>query len=109
VQVAQRWILARLRNRQFFSLHELNAAISQLLANLNQRSFKKLPGSRASAFKALHLGLHSGENLAQLLAVVPGPSSPAARHPSGERPELGELPGAEIPLRSRSIATQRVI
>jgi transposase len=55
VQVAQRWILARLRNRQFFSLHELNAAIAELLANLNQRSFKKLPGSRASTFKALDL------------------------------------------------------
>ena len=26
VQVAQRWILARLRNRRFFSLAELNAA-----------------------------------------------------------------------------------
>jgi len=53
VLVCQRWILARLRNRQFFSLTELNSAISELLVNLNNRPFKKLPGSRASVFEAL--------------------------------------------------------
>ncbi|MEI7608166.1 MAG: hypothetical protein WCJ64_12375 [Rhodospirillaceae bacterium] len=31
VQVVERWILARLRNRRFFSLAELNAAIAELL------------------------------------------------------------------------------
>jgi transposase len=53
VLVVQRWILARLRNRQFFCLAELNAAIAQLLIELNHRPFKKLPGSRASAFEAI--------------------------------------------------------
>jgi transposase len=53
VQVVERWILARLRNRRFFSLAELNHAIGLLLADLNQRPFKKLPGCRASAFAAL--------------------------------------------------------
>jgi len=53
VQVVERWILARLRNRRFFSLAELNRAIAQLLVDLNQRAFKKLPGCRASAFDAL--------------------------------------------------------
>jgi transposase len=53
VQLVQRWILARLRNRQFFSLAELNAAIAQLLAELNARAFKKLPGSRASLFETI--------------------------------------------------------
>jgi transposase len=47
VQVVERWILARLRNRRFFSLAELNAAIAELLLDLNQRAFKKLPGCRA--------------------------------------------------------------
>jgi hypothetical protein len=47
VLVCQRWILARLRNRQFFTLTELNIAIAELLVNLNNRPFKKLPGSRA--------------------------------------------------------------
>ena len=53
VLLVQRWILARLRNRQFFSLAELNRAIAELLVNLNQRPFKKLPGCRRSAFEQL--------------------------------------------------------
>lgn len=53
VLLVQRWILARLRNRQFFSLGELNAAIAELLLDLNQRPFKKLPGCRRSAFELL--------------------------------------------------------
>ncbi len=53
VQIVERWILARLRNRTFFSLTELNAAIAQLLGSLNQRPFKKMPGCRASAFADL--------------------------------------------------------
>ena len=53
VQVVERWILAALRNRQFFSLDELNTAIAGLLERLNQRPFKKLPGSRQSAFDSL--------------------------------------------------------
>jgi transposase len=53
VQIAERWILARLRNRRFFSLAELNQAIAPLLADLNARPFKKLPGNRNSAFAAI--------------------------------------------------------
>jgi transposase len=53
VLIVQRWIIARLRNRRFFSLVELNDAIAELLIALNQRPFKKLPGCRASAFKEL--------------------------------------------------------
>ena len=36
VQVVQRWIVAALRHRKFFSLEELNQAIRELLAKLNQ-------------------------------------------------------------------------
>jgi transposase len=53
VLVVERWILARLRNRQFFSLAELNAAIAELLELLNNRPFKKLPGTRRSTFESL--------------------------------------------------------
>ena len=53
VQVVERWILAALRNRTFFSLAELNAAIARLLERLNQRAFRKLPGSRRSLFEQL--------------------------------------------------------
>lgn len=50
VLIVERWILACLRNRQFFSLGELNAAIRELLNALNTRPFKKLAGSRQSRF-----------------------------------------------------------
>jgi transposase len=53
VQIVERWILARLRDRQFFSLHQLNQAIAGLLAELNQKPFQKLPGCRKSLFKDL--------------------------------------------------------
>lgn len=53
VQVVERWILARLRHRRFFTLAQLDAAVSELLPALNERPFKKLPGSRLEAFKAL--------------------------------------------------------
>ena len=53
VLVVQRWILARLRHRRFFSLEELNVAIAELVTELNARPFRKLDGSRKSAFEAL--------------------------------------------------------
>ena len=48
-----RWVLARLRHQRFFSLEELNAAIKPLLAELNERPYQKIPGSRRSVFEAL--------------------------------------------------------
>lgn len=53
VQIVERWILAALRHRSFFSLSELNTAIAALLERLNQRPFKKLPGSRRTAFETI--------------------------------------------------------
>ena len=53
VQVVERWILAALRHRTFFSLAELNAAIAKLLERLNNRPFRKLPGSRRELFEQL--------------------------------------------------------
>ena len=53
VQIAQRWILACLRNHRFFSLEELNAALWELLEKLNTRPFQKLDGCRRSAFEKL--------------------------------------------------------
>ena len=53
VLVAERWILAALRNRTFFSLAEANRAINERVAWLNKRPFKKLEGSRASLFAEL--------------------------------------------------------
>ena len=53
VLVVERWILARLRNRTFFSLGEANAAIAELLTQYNDRPFQKLPGSRREMFETL--------------------------------------------------------
>jgi len=53
VLIAQRFILAHLRKRTFFSLAEANVAIRERLALLNQRPFKKLPGCRQSRFEEL--------------------------------------------------------
>ena len=51
--MVERWILAALRNRTFFSLAELNQAIKKLLVRLNNRPFRKLPGSRHEMFASL--------------------------------------------------------
>ncbi|MEJ2292752.1 MAG: IS21 family transposase [Deinococcales bacterium] len=53
VLLVERWILACLRHRTFFSLIELNVAIAQLLVKLNNKPFQKLPGSRRSLFEQL--------------------------------------------------------
>jgi len=53
VLIVERWILAALRHRQFFSLAELNTAIGELLVKLNNRSFRKLPGCRREHFEQL--------------------------------------------------------
>jgi len=51
---AERWVLAALRHRTFFSLAEANAAIAERVAWLNARPFRKLPGSsRLSLFEEL--------------------------------------------------------
>ena len=50
VLIVERWILARLRNRRFFSLAELNAAIGTLVDELNSRLMRKLGASRREFF-----------------------------------------------------------
>lgn len=53
VQVVERWILARLRDRTFFSLAELNQAIGELLQELNERPMRHLEQSRRALFVEL--------------------------------------------------------
>jgi transposase len=55
VLIVERWILFRLRKRVFTSLDELNQAIRELLIELNNRPFQKLPGSRSSHYEAIDL------------------------------------------------------
>ena len=54
VQVAQRWILARLRNRRFFSLADLNAAIRRLVDELHMRVMRGYGASRADLFATIN-------------------------------------------------------
>jgi transposase len=65
VLLAERWILAALRNRTFFSLGELNQAIREKLTSLNNRKFQKLDSSRSELFKTI-----------EKPALKPLPSSP---------------------------------
>lgn len=53
VQVVERWVLARLRNRTFFGLAELNQAVRELLEELNDRPLQGLEASRRQLFETL--------------------------------------------------------
>ena len=51
VQGIQRWILARFRHRSFFSVDEINQAISELLDIYNNKIIKRLGKSRTDIFE----------------------------------------------------------
>jgi transposase len=53
VQVVERWVLAPLRDRQFFSIAELNVAMRPLLAALNDAPFQKREDSRRIVFETV--------------------------------------------------------
>ena len=51
VQVVERWIIARLRNRTFFNLADLNRVIRELLTELNDKPMQLTQKSRRSEFE----------------------------------------------------------
>ncbi len=53
VLVAERWILAALRNHSFFSVAEINKAIAPRLPELNNRKFQKLDTTRRRLFETI--------------------------------------------------------
>lgn len=53
VLVVERWVLAPLRNRCFFSLVELNEAIAEKVAEINAREVRGQPTSRRARFDGL--------------------------------------------------------
>ncbi len=53
VLIVERWILARLRNRHFYSLADLNAAIAELLEDLNNRPMRHTGKSRRELFEEI--------------------------------------------------------
>jgi len=50
VRLVTVWIINRLQQEAFFSVAEINARIAELLEAFNNRSFKRLPGTRRSRF-----------------------------------------------------------
>ncbi len=53
VLIAERWVLAALRNHRCFSLAEVNQAIAEKLKELNNRKFQKLDTTRKELFENL--------------------------------------------------------
>jgi transposase len=53
VLLIERWIIAALRHHRFFSVIDVNKAVRELLERVNQKPFRKRPGSRASLFLEL--------------------------------------------------------
>jgi transposase len=53
VLIAQRWILARLRNQTFFSVEQANAEVAKLLVEYNDRPMQKTGTSRRTLFEQL--------------------------------------------------------
>jgi len=53
VLLAQRWILACLRHRVFYSIAELNKAIQELVDKFNNKRMQRLPQSRRQIFLEL--------------------------------------------------------
>lgn len=53
VLVVERWFLMRLRHEVFHTLDALNLTISELLQDLNERPFRRLPGCRKSLYEKL--------------------------------------------------------
>ena len=53
VQIVERFVLAKLRNRTFFSLAELNAAIRECVAAINAKVMRRVGSSRAELLETL--------------------------------------------------------
>ena len=53
VLIVERFVLARLRNRRFFSLDELNAAIRECVADLNAKVMRKIGKSRRELLETI--------------------------------------------------------
>lgn len=52
VRFVSTWITAALRDRKFFNLQEIRAAVAEKLEELNRKPFKKRPGDRKTAFES---------------------------------------------------------
>ena len=53
VLIASRWILAVLRNRTFYSMEEMRAAVAEALEKLNNKQMRRLKKSRREIFEEI--------------------------------------------------------
>jgi hypothetical protein len=72
VQLAQRWIVAALRHRKFFSLADLNEAIADLLDRLNARPFRKRPDVSRTLYSNNWTGRRSSLCLSKATSSLTG-------------------------------------
>lgn len=72
VQLVQRWILAALRHRTFFSLTKVNEAMAGLLARLNAKPFRKVSESAPCVHSPSSIadGVHSSKDGADKVTVA---------------------------------------
>ena len=96
VQVVQRWILARLRNRRFFSLAELNRAIRELVDQLNDRPMR---GWGTTPTRVVRTTRPSGAaipaaNALRIRRLEALPGQPRLPHRDREAFLLGAVPAA---------------
>ena len=55
MKLVQRWILARIRHQQFFSINELNCTIWDSLDYLNNKVIRKFAKSRKELYEEFDL------------------------------------------------------
>jgi transposase len=82
VLLVERWIIAALRHREFFSIEELNQAIRELRDRINQRPFRKREGSRATQFVAMDKPVLSPRLVHELVEVRSTPTTIEIFHKS---------------------------
>ena len=51
--IVERWILAVLRNRNFYSMEELRTAVAELVERINNREMRRLKKSRRKLFEEI--------------------------------------------------------
>lgn len=88
VQVVQRWVLARLRNRVFYTLAALNEAIPQCLRELNERQMRECGVKQDAALSDVDV-----KSIAKRVQSRPATS------PSAERERL--LPHHRLPQQAK--------
>lgn len=114
VLIIERWLLGRLRHRRFYSLAELNAAISELLRQLNEeRPVGRLGVTRRALLEEL-----ASQGIAQRALFLRRMAAPPRRHRLPvrrrffrTRTEIGGLrePALSLKVRIASVATVSAI